>query len=155
MKDNLEKLQEVIIQQQKKIDEMQSKIIELSDYILRLSVCKLTNPKYPYYDFIVSTRMSPEKQSKIDVLFLLLSEMFDGKKMRESARRIEDYPTDFLFSNEPPKYKDVSLAITNILGATSGELSLEVIKKLKEQGFYVEVCDYLLNQYDINNENDE
>jgi hypothetical protein len=151
----LEELQKIIFQQQEKIDEMQNKINELSDYILRLSVCKVTNPKYPYYDFIVSYQISPEKQDKIDLLFILLSDKFNGKKIQERFRKIKDYPTDFLFSNEPLKYKDVKEALAKILGAISDEVPLMLIKNLRDQGFHVALCDYLLSQCTADNQQDE
>ena len=148
-------MKQITIKHQKKIDKMQNKIIELSDYILRLSICKFTNPKYPYYDFIVSAQISPEKQVEIGLFFLLLSDKFEGKTMQEPFRKIKDYPTeDFLFSNKPLKYKDVNEELSKILGATSDELSLELIKDLKNQGFHVELCEYLLSQATLNNQQD-
>lgn len=155
MEHKLAELQKIIIEQQIKIDEMQNKITALSDYIIRLSVCKLNDPKYPYYNFIVSYGISPEKQAKIGLLFLLLSDKFEGKTIQERFRKIEDYPTDFLFSNETLKYKDVNEALTKILDAISDEVPLLVIQNLKNQGFHVALCDYLLSQCTVNNQKDE
>ncbi|WP_202079230.1 hypothetical protein [Caldalkalibacillus salinus] len=138
-------LLEKITRLESELKEAKHNIEILTDYVLRLSVCKQVNPKYPYYDFIVSYGIDPYKQSKIDLLFSLMSEKLESNKIPERFGNIEDFPTDFLFRHSPLKYEDVEEAIMNILNAKSSDVPITLIQSMKDQGLQVKLCEHLLS----------
>ncbi|AIQ10889.1 hypothetical protein PDUR_01790 [Paenibacillus durus] len=124
---------------------MQQKIISLEDRVLRLSICKSSNGNYPYYDFILSYGITPDQQTRINRLFMALSERLAGNTLPFGLKE-ESYSTDFLFSDKPIQLDDVKNAITNIWPVTDDDLPLSLVKAMKEQGIQIQICDYLLSQ---------
>lgn len=138
------KLQE----QEKRIAELEKKVLELNDYIIRLAICKETDPKYPYYNLVVLNQISYAKKTTIESLFMLLSyKISEGKvpeKMNKGIFKGDLY--DFLQSEEPIQYKDIEAVMMNVFEVESKEVPYRFIKAMKEQGFYNDVCTSLLEQ---------
>ncbi|MBW7475380.1 hypothetical protein K0T92_11525 [Paenibacillus oenotherae] len=145
MEERFAELTELVRKQSNQILEMQQKINILEDKILRLSICKVSNGNYPYYDFILSYGITPDQQSRINRLFMALSNKLAGNTLPTGLRE-ESYSTDFLFSDKPINWDDVKCSITRIWPVTDADLPLSLIKAMKDQGLQIQVCDYLLSQ---------
>lgn len=146
--DKVEKLMDRIKKLEDEINEIKMSLGKFEDFILRLAICKQTDPKYPYYDYIVTYRISPETQFKIDLLFGLISEKVESKKIPARFKKIKDFSTDFLYDDNPLQYKDVEKEIMHILGAKDAGVPVMFIKAMRDQGIQVKLCDYLLSQID-------
>ncbi|ANE48830.1 hypothetical protein SY83_09945 [Paenibacillus swuensis] len=125
---------------------MKNKIESLEDRVLRLSVCKVSNGEFPYYDLILSYNITPNQQTQINRLFMALSEKLVGNTLPSRLKETESYSTLFLFSDNPIQYDDVKKSIMTIWPTTDGELPLSIIKAMKDQGIQVQLCEYLLSQ---------
>ncbi|MGM0890096.1 MAG: hypothetical protein ACQEW5_24870 [Bacillota bacterium] len=144
----IEHLVEKVKSQEEVLLEMKSKIEQLEDLIIRLSVCKLSDPSYPYYNFIVLYGITPDQQTSINRLFMALSEKLAGNQIPEGLKSKAEYSTDFLFSDKPIQYENVKCSIMKILNVSDGEIPLSLINSMKSQEMNVTVCDYLLSQLD-------
>lgn len=145
MEQRLAELIELVRNQSNQILEMQEKIDVLEDKVLRLSICKISNGNYPYYDFILSYGITPDQQTRINRLFMALSEKLVGNKLPSGLKK-EGYSTAFLFSDKSIQLDNVKNAITNIWPVTDDDLLLSLIKAMKDQGMQIQVCEYLLSQ---------
>lgn len=61
MEQRLVELIELVKNQSNQILEMQEKINVLENRVLRLSICKISNGDYPYYDFMLSYGITPDQ----------------------------------------------------------------------------------------------
>jgi hypothetical protein len=140
------KLEQMITQQNETINALKDKIELLEDKILRLSICKLSNENYPYYDFILSYNITPDQQTQIARLFTALSQKLSGNLLPPSLKKSESYSTEFLFNNSPIRYDDVRDSILKIWPIMDDSLPLALIIAMHEQGLQIEVCEYLISQ---------
>lgn len=91
MERQVAELEKIVKNQSDELLEMKRKIDILEDIVLRLSICKASNGNFPYYDFILSYGITPDQQTRINRLFMLLSEKLAGRKfplhLRETTKR--------------------------------------------------------------------
>ena len=148
MDSSIRDLKNKLQEQEKKIGELECMVIDLNDYVLRLSICKETNPKYPYYNLIVLNQISYTKKATIESLFLLLSYKISEGGIPQNLKRYKFKGSiyDFLESDKPLQYKDIEEVMIKILEVESKDVPFRFIKAMKEQGIYSDVCTYLLEQ---------
>ncbi|PDO09563.1 MAG: hypothetical protein BLM47_12075 [Candidatus Reconcilbacillus cellulovorans] len=148
MEEKLNQLMELVDKQNAIIEDLKKKIETLESMIQYLSICKVSNEKYPFYDFVLSYGITTEQQFQLRRLFLVLSEKLSGKSIPEKFREKESYSTDFLFRDLPIEFDDVKKAILKIWPVEDEQLPVLLIKAMKGQGMLIDVCDYLLSQID-------
>lgn len=144
-----EVLENLIKQLNDKLIELQNKIEILEDRVTHLSICKLSNGKFPYYDFILEYSINPSQQCKINDLFLLMSIKMKGNTLPDRYKETAGIPIDFLFCEEPIKYSDVKKSILEIWPGdddNDNDLILMLIRAMKDQGIDVKLCEYLISQ---------
>jgi hypothetical protein len=153
LEEQLKELSNRVLNQEKRIEELQQKITELGNYIIQLSISKQSNPKFPYYEFIVENQIPTNKKVKIEVMFSLLSHrVFEGGLPNHFNRKeIEDIPSSLLYSDSLPTYQQVEEVIMNILDTESNEIPYRLIRSMKNQGIQPEFCDFLLSQVNAEN----
>ncbi|PFE17360.1 hypothetical protein [Bacillus cereus] len=144
---NYEALIQRIDSQDKKIKNLQYEILTLKDHITRLSICKLTDSRYPLQNLIVDARITAEQKSNLDLLFLIMSDTFKRKNINpQFLKAIESLDVASIFSNGDILYNEVIKHLMRILDAPTEDLPLEMLEKMKEEGSCVELCQYLLSQ---------
>lgn len=146
MEQRIRDLEEIIIKQNNQLAEMQSKMEILEDRILRVNICKVSNGKFPYYEFVLSYGITPNQQSQLGRLFVALSEKIAGNSLPTNFKKNAGFCTDFLFDDNPIHFDNVKYSIKSIWPITDDELPLLLIKSMKHQGLQVDVCEYLLSQ---------
>ncbi|MEH7708084.1 hypothetical protein COF68_31785 [Bacillus toyonensis] len=144
---NYEALIQRIESQDQKIKTLQNEILTLKDHITRLSICKLTDSRYPLQNFIVDARITAEQKSNLDLLFLIISDIFKRKDLTpQHLKAIESLGVASIFSNGEILYNEVIKHLMRILDAPTEDLPLEMLEKMNEEGSCVELCQYLLSQ---------
>ncbi|MEK5037470.1 hypothetical protein [Sporosarcina sp. FSL K6-3457] len=140
-------LLELIKEQDKKIDELINNITTLKEHIIRLSICKVTNDEFPYYNFIVTTQLTADQISKIDLLFLITSEYLKNVKITQHHNDlIRRLGIESIFLNNDVEKNELKRYIQSILNVDTWDLPFEMLTKMKEQGVGGQVVDYLLCQ---------
>ncbi|MGG1880524.1 hypothetical protein ABDI30_23550 [Paenibacillus cisolokensis] len=144
--------------QQAQIEELESRVLRLEMLVQRMAFCKITNPVYPYYEFIVTNGLKPSDVEKLDLLFSLLSQKFNKEDVDLRFKKITDYPTDFLYSDKEIEFIDVSRSIRGIIfsdtvtGVGDDDLyTFELINSLFGQRKHMELCAHLMSKAGFKN----
>ncbi|QIB69241.1 hypothetical protein Ami103574_07840 [Aminipila butyrica] len=159
MEKRLIELENLLNKQNNVIAELNQQINHLKTTVDYLSICKLSNEKYPFYEFLMSYGIAPATHFELRRLLGLIDAKLSGKELPFRLTENMDFSADFLFLNEPIKYMDVKKAILEIRsGEKDGQIEAadevqendefisELLHAMKNQGMVVKVCDYILEQ---------
>jgi len=143
---NYDDLIKRIDEQDKKIDELVDSITTLKEHIVRLSVCKVTNDHFPYYNFIVSAQLTATQIDEMNLLFLILSDYLENRVGDRHGYLIKKLGIENIFDKDNINKAELKKYIKSILHVDSWELPSEMLTKMKEQGVGGQAVDYLLEE---------
>ncbi len=140
---NLEQKVNELEQIIKAIDE---KVEHLQSIVQRLSICKLEDPRYPYYNWTVSMNISEEKKCLAETVLAILATRLSGQKVSDFKKEIEGIPSEMLYKDDMPNYKDAEIMLMTVLKLNhKGHIPL-LLKKIYAEGRFEKICEYLLDE---------
>lgn len=159
MEKKLIELENLLNKQNDVIAELNQQISYLKTTVDYLSICKISNEKYPFYEFLMSYGITPETHFELRRLLRLIDEKLAGKELPIHLKENLNFSADFLFSRAPIRYSDVKKAILDIRSGKqdgymeednevqeNNEFISELLHAMKHQGMLTKVCDYMLEQ---------
>ncbi|MBU5351244.1 hypothetical protein KQI74_03060 [Paenibacillus barcinonensis] len=134
--------------------------LELLKYQIKLIRTVVASDEHPYFMFLLDHDFN-EKQTRSlnDVLYIFnrrlgrhsaesdeQSKLFHSEKVKDIMERNKFFgvPDDFLLSDSPPTYKEF-ISIIKLIAPVDVNPSY-LLKSLKMQEMYVDLCEYLLGQ---------
>lgn len=99
-------LEQKVSKLEKTIKTMCDKIEHLQNMVLRLSICKLEDPRRPYYNWLVTMNVSEEKKFLAEHVLAILAMRLDGQKVSDFKKDVEGIPSEILYKDDVPHYKD-------------------------------------------------
>lgn len=143
---NYDELMKRINVQDKKIDELVDTIATLKEHIIRLSVCKVTNDQFPYYNLIVSAQLTATQIDEVNLLLLVLSDHLNNCVGDRHSYLVKKLGIENVFGKENINKAELKNYIKSILQVDDWELPSEMLTKMKEQGVGGQAVDYLLEE---------
>jgi hypothetical protein len=125
---------------------MSEKIEHLQSMVLRLSICKLEDPRHPYYNWTVSMNISEEKKCLAETVLAILAVRLDGQKVTDYKKDIEGISSEILYKDEAPNYKDAERMLMTVLELNHKGHIPQLLKKIYAEGRFEKICEYLLNE---------
>jgi hypothetical protein len=135
-----------IDEQDKKIDELVGSIATLKEHIVRLSICKVTNDHFPYYNFIVSAQLTAIQIDEMNLLLLVLSDYLNNCVGDRHSYLVKKLGIENIFDKDNINKAELKNYIKSILQVDSWELPSEMLTKMKEQGVGGQAVDFLLEE---------
>jgi DNA polymerase III delta prime subunit len=151
------------------LDELKNEIIELKKQIsllkeslLYLSAAKLSNPKYPYWNYLIELELGIyESKAKIEYVLSVLSERLSGKKI--ILTEVDELSSEMIASNDifatktkanlfpeelfetsVPEYKDAINILLKIIESKDEEIIFKLLLSIYQQGMFKELIKHLL-----------
>lgn len=118
-----------------RLAQLEARVQELSDRLTTLAVCKLADPRYPYFEWQVSHPMSAQEQVKLDLLLRVLSARFAGEEVNGPVRaKAQQVVPHVSLDAGPPSFGEIASAIREALGWRRPEQVLELLQSMHDQG---------------------
>lgn len=142
----LQNLEQKVSEQEKEIEQLKQQVEELTWFFRRLTVSKLSDPKYPYWNWLLERNVSEEKMTLSEIIMLIFKTRYEQREIpaRFRKERYEVY-SDRLFSDQVPSLQEVQETIASVLDINN-DLVNELLASMKDQGIMVDLCSQLLSQ---------
>ncbi|MCM3362545.1 hypothetical protein ACTNDN_20690 [Niallia sp. HCP3S3_B10] len=120
---------------EKKIEMLEEQLKTLTEQVRLLSICKVTNNEFPYYNFLVTSGITASQRSSIDLFFLVLSELLNGKKEERHIKVLKELDADsILDENQEIIFPEVMNTLKKILDVDTSGLIEEMLDSMLDQG---------------------
>lgn len=140
---NLEKKIETL---ESEIDALRKRCHDLEWRMVRLAVAKIPDPRYPYWNWILSGAIPEETMVTLNLLLSALNERLTGVEIpNEEQKDIEGVSRDVLYGSGPLRVEDVLEAIKSITGMEDNWQVVDLIRAVNEQGMFDELCEHVLS----------
>lgn len=137
---NIQKLEE-------KIEELEEKIENLQAKIFWLTISKLPNPRYPYYELLLQSNISDSEKQIMEHALVILSWRLEGEEIPEEFKKpFPGIPYELLYSENVPTFEEAKTILSNILGINNTERIILLLKALYREGRFQDICRHLLEQ---------
>ncbi len=128
------------------IKAMDGKIEHLQSMVLRLSICKLEDPRHPYYNWTVSMNISEEKKCLAEIVLAILATRLNGQKVSDYKKDIEGIPSEMLYKDNMPNYKDAEKMLMTVLELNHKGHIPRLLKNIYAEGRFEKICKHLLGE---------
>ncbi len=139
-------LEQKVSKLEKTIKTMCDKIEHLQNMVLRLSICKLEDPRRPYYNWLVTMNVSEEKKFLAEHVLAILAMRLDGQKVSDFKKDVEGIPSEILYKDDVPHYKDAEEMLMTALELKHKGHIRRLLKKIYAEGRFEKICEHLLNE---------
>jgi len=131
---------------EKRIEQLEEKIQELADKVLTLSVIKITDSRFPYFNWLLTMSLSDDKRSLLEGIMSVLSDRLKGEEVPDIFKKeVPGVPMNILYSDHIPNYKETEEIITGALDI-SEKIIPNMLRAMYKQGKFKELCEYLLTE---------
>ena len=129
---------------EKKLEELQEQLDTLKEQIRLLSICKVTSDEFPYYNFLVTSRITSTQRSSINLLFLVLSELMKGKLEEQHIKVLKELKAELIVDeNKEISYTEVMNTFKKILNVETSGLIEEMFDSMIQQGVKTNIVNHL------------
>ena len=131
------------------MEQLEEKIDELSDKIIRLSVSKLSDPRYPYFNWLLNSNISNDESSLLEGIMAALSYRLEGREVPDQFKKeVPGVSMQILYADARPDYKEAKEIITAAIDIDA-EIIPNMLKVMYGQGKFKELCEHLLAEIGI------
>lgn len=149
MSANVSELQDRIKKLEATVEALTARCDELEWRVVKLVFSKLSNPRYPYWDWLLMAQMPEQTRIKLTVLLSELNgRVTDSQLPEEYHKDIDGVPRDLLYGSSPPPVQEVLAAIKTITGMQHTAQVLEMFRAARAQGMFSDLCDHVLHTLD-------
>lgn len=129
------------------VEEMYEKVEHLNTMVMRLSICKLVDPRKPYYNWMASISLDDNKRCQFEALMSILAMRLEGEKIPEEFKcPIKNIQFDLLYKDEIPNYEDTANMIKEVMEFGDTTTIPRLLKLIYAEGRQMKLCEHLLNQ---------
>ncbi|USB34352.1 hypothetical protein [Paenibacillus sp. YPG26] len=156
-------LENELLAQQKRIDELETQVGNLNNNLQRLAMISKVDEKYPYWHTLVQYQFSELQRLDLEFVLSIMSDRLSGIKIVVNSSDEQDdiplgvdsedriisfqkalkYPK-VLFNNELPTLEEVQ-GIYKQLGICNEHRTTVILKAMYDQGLYKKIIKQLLS----------
>lgn len=116
--------------------------------IFMLATGKISNPRTPYFAWLLERDRGDETSTQVNALFTVLEERLTGADVTDFYRdQVKDAPHELLHGSDPPAAADVIAAIKRVVRIDGTHDLRELIRAIREQtGHYPTLCALVLDE---------
>lgn len=127
-----------------KIEVLEEQLNTLKEQVRLLSICKVTNDEFPYYNFLVTSGITSTQRSSINLFLIVLSEVLKGKTTDRHIRVIKELEAEsILDENGELNYIEVMNTFKKILDVETSGLIEEMFDSMLKQGVKSNISKHL------------
>lgn len=127
-----------------KIEVLEEQLNTLKEQVRLLSICKVTNDEFPYYNFLVTSGITSTQRSSINLFLIVLSEVTKGKTTDRHIRVIKELEAEsILDENGELNYIEVMNTFKKILDVETSGLIEEMFDSMLKQGVKSNISKHL------------
>lgn len=127
-----------------KIEVLEEQLNTLKEQVRLLSICKVTNDEFPYYNFLVTSGITSTQRSSINLFLIVLSEVIKGKTTDRHIRVIKELEAEsILDENGELNYIEVMNTFKKILDVETSGLIEEMFDSMLKQGVKSNISKHL------------
>lgn len=145
MNSKIKRLEKKIKKLESKVETLEDQCGDLRDRLHRMAISKISDPRYTYWNWQLSRPVPEETVRELNHLLSSLSHRVKGTEIDDMFKKsIPGISSEWLYASGPLKVEDVFAAIKTITGMTGHMQVVDLIRAVEEQGFYSELCEYVL-----------
>ncbi|MCF6095360.1 hypothetical protein L1765_15495 [Microaerobacter geothermalis] len=134
---------------EEKIKELEKKIEHLETQVSRLTISKLPNPQYPYYEWLVSMDIPDGKREMMEHALVILSRRLEKQPIYNSYKsKLPGISSELLYTSTIPNFEDVQIILSSILGLNNRKHVIDLLQAMYNQDKFSKLCRYLLDNVD-------
>ncbi|WP_428265658.1 hypothetical protein [Haliangium sp.] len=122
-------------QLQRRIDLLEEEVATLKEAIQFLAVCKSTNRRFLFFDWIVKYNVLGERRIRLDQVLLTLADRLEGRSPPKRSA-ITGVPSELLYKEAAPTYAEAKLLLMQALGVETDNIVEQLIDAFAEQGIH-------------------
>ena len=128
-----------------RVTALEMELENLRDRVDRLAVSKLSDPRFPYFEWLVLHEITPDAQSRLETVLTILSYRVEGAPVPDLLRKpLEGVDLDLLYEEGPPSLDDVVRLGSAVLTIGSSAAVTRLLRALRDQGMFEDLVDTLL-----------
>jgi hypothetical protein len=130
-----------------RIEALSARCHDLERRMIRMAVSKISDPRYPYWNWFLCRGASEEEMLKLNVLLSAMHGRVTGSPLpNETNKSIDGVSLDLLSHGSGPlPVEQVFAAIKRVAGMEGDWQVVELIRVVHEQGMFQELCEYVLS----------
>lgn len=140
-------IEQKITELEKKIQKLEQEVEKLNYFNYMLVIGKKTDPKYPYYQWLMELKIPEEKKMLMEGIMGILALRLEKKDVPDIFKKeVPGIPFEKLYGEDVPHYEDVVEIVQKVLGLENELHVVDLLKVLYVQGKFRELCKHLLTE---------
>lgn len=148
MSSDIEKLENKIKELEGTIEALTNRCDVLEWRLLTLAISKIPDPRYPFWNWILSHGMPEETRLRLTALLSALQGRVTGTQLPSVEEKI-GISGDLLTGSGPPRAEEVLAAIKSITGMQDNRQIADMLRAVNDQGMFQELCEHVLSSLDV------
>jgi len=131
---------------ERKVEALTEHCAELKDRLRLMAVAKVSEPRFPFFNWQLFHGSSLEDQGKMFCVLTALDDRVTGRDTPPEFRKeIEGVPNEVLYGDQPLTVEDAANAIKTITGLVHDGALFDLVEAIHGQGMVRNLCPFLLD----------
>lgn len=129
-----------------KVSALELELEILRERVSRLAVSKLSDPRFPYFEWLVLHEVTPEAQSRLETVLTILSYRVEEVPVPDLLRRpLPEVDLDLLYAEGAPSLDDIVQLLCGVLAIGSPAVVRRLLCALRDQGMFEDLVEALMD----------